>query len=90
MTCNRSAIMTAAWASTRNLMQMLGYARHQLREVFAIELRKAWVTAKASAARIIRPAAAIRSELHMLESKSFRTNISERRTALLDELREAA
>lgn len=61
MTMNRTEIMTAAWQGTREQMRM-GYAAHQLREVFAYCLRRAWAAAKATAALLARSAASLWAE----------------------------
>ncbi|GAB5447167.1 hypothetical protein [Gymnodinialimonas sp.] len=49
---NRRALMLDAWTNTHRMMTTLGYARHQMREVFAVELRKAWAAAKAATAAL--------------------------------------
>lgn len=69
MTLNRSEIMTAAWKETRELMRM-GYAAHQLREVFTCCLRKAWAVAKAAAALLARSAASLWAEVQVMENRT--------------------
>lgn len=65
---NKSAIMTAAWKDTREHMRM-GYAAHQLREVFAYCLRSAWAAAKATAALLARSAASLWAEVQDMENR---------------------
>ncbi len=68
MTMNRTEIMTAAWKGTREQMRM-GYAAHQLREVFAYCLRRAWAAAKATAALLARSAASLWAEVQDMENR---------------------
>ncbi|WP_417272738.1 hypothetical protein [Celeribacter halophilus] len=70
MKYNRSAIMKAAWKSTRERMRLLGYAQRQLRQVFAVELQSAWRAAKARAAYVPRSIESLRSEVIALEQKT--------------------
>lgn len=68
MTLNRSNIMTAAWKDTREHMRM-GYAAHQLREVFTYCLRSAWAAAKAAAVLLSRSAASLWTEVQDMENR---------------------
>lgn len=68
MTLNRFEIMNAAWTETRDLMVRWSYAAHQLREVFAQCLRRAWAAAKAAAALLARSAASIAREIEAMEN----------------------
>ncbi|SMR82253.1 hypothetical protein SAMN04488030_2600 [Aliiroseovarius halocynthiae] len=69
MTLNRSEIMKAAWKATQERMDTFGYARRQLRSVFAYCLRRAWAEAKAAAALLARSAASLWAELLELENR---------------------
>lgn len=86
MTYNRTDIMNTAWANTRDLMQRFGYSASQLRDVFRIELAKAWQKAKAAAALATRSAASLRDEVTALEN---RTHLGHDGLSLLDNLRAA-
>lgn len=68
MTLSRTEIMTAAWNKTREMMRM-GYATHQLREVFTYCLRRAWAGAKAAAALLARSAASLWAEVQDMENR---------------------
>lgn len=68
MTFNRTKIMIAAWKETRERMRM-GYAPHQLREVFAYCLRCAWAKAKAGGALLTRSAASLWAEVQDMENR---------------------
>lgn len=68
MTLNPTEIMSAAWKGTREMMRM-GYAAHQLREVFTYCLRRAWAAAKAAAALLARSAASLWAELQDMENR---------------------
>lgn len=68
MTLNRTEIMAAAWSETREMMRM-GYAAHQLREVFTYCLRRAWAGAKAAAALLARSAASLWAEVQDMENR---------------------
>lgn len=68
MTFNRAEIMIAAWKDTRDHMRM-GYAAHQLREVFNYCLRRAWAAAKATAALLSRSAASLWAEVQDMENR---------------------
>lgn len=70
MTYDRSAIMKSAWKNTRDLMERLSYAAHQLRSVFADELRRAWVDAKNAAILAARTIDSLRAEFQHLENKT--------------------
>lgn len=70
MTYDRAAIMHTAWEATRDLMQRFGYARRQLREVFARELQVAWNKAKAAAALAARSIECLRAEIEHLHNKT--------------------
>ncbi|UWS03113.1 hypothetical protein K4K94_12465 [Phaeobacter inhibens] len=54
---------------TCELMRM-GYAAHQLREVFTCCLRRAWAAAKATAALLTRSAASLWAEAQNMENRS--------------------
>ncbi len=69
MTLNRTEIMTTAWQETRATMDRLSYAAHQLREVFAYCLRRAWAAAKASVALLARSAASLWAEIQDIENR---------------------
>lgn len=68
MTFNRTEIMNTAWENTRRRMRT-GYAAHQLREVFAYCLHRAWVAAKAATAMLKRSAESLWYEIQDLENR---------------------
>ncbi len=49
MTYNRSKIRKQAWCEAKVTFTRPGYASHQLRGLFVVALRKAWVRAKSPA-----------------------------------------
>ncbi|MDI3336394.1 hypothetical protein QKW60_08255 [Defluviimonas aestuarii] len=68
MTYNRSEILKAAWADAKNVFTFLGYARHQLRSLFAAALRKAWAKAKEAARTAARSVESIRAQIVAMEN----------------------
>ncbi|ABD53158.1 hypothetical protein [Jannaschia sp. CCS1] len=90
---DRRALMLAAWANTRRIMVALGYAAHQMRTVFAAELRKAWAAAKAAAKAATTPVKdhSVKLAIVALNNKDRWTQADyARMDALRLELREAA
>lgn len=71
MTYNLSAIMSEAWKRTRETMRAFSYAPHQLRDVFRVELVKAWRQAREAAKLTARSAESLRTEILTLENRSF-------------------
>jgi hypothetical protein len=83
MTINLADIMNTAWKNTRRLMDMLGYAPHQLRDVFRVELVKAWRSAKELHALAQRSAASLKSGIIALENKTYQGHEGRLRLGIL-------
>jgi len=69
MTYNTSEIMKTAWRNAKNDIANMGYARHQLRELFVYYLRLAWAAAKKAASSAKMTAKEISFQIMRLECK---------------------